>query len=96
MKFFKTNFNKLRRKFGLIKWVFGRIKRVLLIHNQMEEFRAGRIWVLYAGGLINRELNERRLLFLSSHALSNLWQDTKVNSTMFKANIRNMKLNYPV
>ena len=42
---FKTNLKELRRKFGLIKRVFGRIKRVLLIHSQMEEFQGGRIWV---------------------------------------------------
>ena len=42
---FQTNFKELRRKLGLIELVFGRKKRVLLIHSQMEEFRAGRIWV---------------------------------------------------
>ena len=40
---FQTNLKELRRKFGLIKRVLGRTKRVLLIHGQMEEFRAGRI-----------------------------------------------------
>ena len=41
---FQTNLKELSRKFG-------RIKRILLIHSQREEFRAGRIWVIYAGGL---------------------------------------------
>ena len=42
---FKTNLKELRRKFKLIERAFGRIKRVLLIHSQMEEFQAGQIWV---------------------------------------------------
>ena len=42
---FQTNLKELCRKFQLIKWVFGHIKRVLLIHNQVEEFRVRRIWV---------------------------------------------------
>ena len=41
---FKTNLKELRRKFKLIERAFGRIKRVLLIHSQMEEFQAGQIW----------------------------------------------------
>ena len=42
---FSSNLKELRRKFVLIERVFGRIKRVLLINSQMEEFRAGQIWV---------------------------------------------------
>ena len=42
---FQTNLKELSRKFGLIKRGFGRIKRVLLLHSQMEELQAGRIWV---------------------------------------------------
>ena len=55
MELFK-HLKELRRKFGLIKRVFERRKQVLLIPSQMEEFQAGRIWVQYAGGIINREL----------------------------------------
>ena len=61
---FQTNLKELCRKFGLIKRVFGRLKRVLLIHSQMEEFRARQIWVQYVGGLINHGLNKQRLLHL--------------------------------
>ena len=42
---FQTNFKEFGRKFGFIKRVFGPIKRVLLMHSQMEEFRAGQIWI---------------------------------------------------
>ena len=42
---FLANLKELRRKFWLIKRVFERIKRVLSIHSQMEEFQAGRILV---------------------------------------------------
>ena len=45
MKLLKTNLKELRRKFGLIKRAFGRIKQVLLILSQIKESLAGRIWV---------------------------------------------------
>ena len=42
---FQTNLKELRRKCGLIEQVFASIKRVLLIHSHMKEFRAGLIRV---------------------------------------------------
>ena len=47
----------------------------------MEEFRAGRIWVQYVGGLINRGLNKRRLLYLCN--FQNVMEYANMNFIVF-------------